>query len=197
MNRILAIIERDMRKFMRSPTLIVVSMFLPLVQLVVLGYAFGGKIKELRVGIVDQDRGIPTVKLREMFGAIAANARTFTTVDYTDLTKANTDLREGRINAVLNIPPEFSRRFLAQDAPQVALIEDNTDNFAVGAPGRSILRSGRRLQSARPQPTRAQWSHAFRGGALPLRSLHPIPAFRLDCYCDLYFGDDRRRHHLY
>jgi ABC-2 type transport system permease protein len=133
MNRILAIVERDMRKFMRSPTLIIVSMFLPLVQLVVLGYAFGGKIKELKVGIVDQDRGIPTVKLREMFGAIAANARTFTTVDYTDLTKANTDLREGRINGVLNIPPEFSRRFLAQDAPQVALIEDNTDNFAVGA----------------------------------------------------------------
>ncbi len=133
MNRILAIIERDLRKFMRSPTLIIVSMFFPLVQLVVLGYAFGGKIKDLKVGIVDQDRGIPTVKLREMFGAIAANALTFTTVDYTDLTKANTDLREGRINAVLNIPPGFSRRFLAQDAPQVALIEDNTDNFAVGA----------------------------------------------------------------
>ena len=133
MNRILAIIERDLRKFMRSPTLIIVSMFFPLVQLVVLGYAFGGKIKDLKVGIVDQDRGIPTVKLREMFGAIAANALTFTTVDYTDLTKANTDLREGRINAVLNIPPEFSRRFLAQAAPQVALIEDNTDNFAVGA----------------------------------------------------------------
>ena len=98
MNRILAIVERDMRKFMRSPTLIIVSMFLPLVQLVVLGYAFGGKIKELKVGIVDQDRGIPTVKLREMFGAIAANARTFTTVDYTDLTKTNTALLEGRIN---------------------------------------------------------------------------------------------------
>jgi ABC-2 type transport system permease protein len=133
MNRILAIIERDLRRFMRSPTLIVVSMFFPLVQLVVLGYAFGGKIRELKVGIVDQDRGIPTVKFREMFGAIAANARTFTTVDYTDLTKANMDLREGRINAVLNIPPQFSRRFLAQQAPQVALIEDNTDNFAVGA----------------------------------------------------------------
>jgi ABC-2 type transport system permease protein len=133
MNRILAIIERDLRKLMRSPTLIIVSMFLPLVTLVVLGYAFGGKIKELRVGIVDQDRGIPTVKLREMFGAIAANARTFTTVDYTDLAKANTDLREGRINGVLNIPPDFSRRVLAQNTPQVALIEDNTDNFAVGA----------------------------------------------------------------
>jgi ABC-2 type transport system permease protein len=132
MKRTLAIIERDMRRFMRSPTLIVVSMFLPIVQLVVLGYAFGGKIKELRVGIVDQDRGIPTVKLREMFGAIAANARTFTTVDYTDLSQANTDLREGRINGVLTIPPDFSRRYLTQNKPQVALIEDNTDNFAVG-----------------------------------------------------------------
>ena len=44
MYRILAIIERDLRRFRRSPTLIVVSMVLPLVQLVVLGYAFGGKI---------------------------------------------------------------------------------------------------------------------------------------------------------
>ena len=133
MNRILAIIERDMRKFMRSPTLILVSMFFPLVQLVVLGYAFGGKIKQLRVGVVDQDHGIQTVKLREMFGAVAANARTFETVDYTDPRQAIQDLRTGRINAVLNIPPEFSRRVLEQAAPQVALVEDNTDNFSVSA----------------------------------------------------------------
>jgi ABC-2 type transport system permease protein len=108
-------------------------MFFPLVQLVVLGYAFGGKIKHLKVGIVDQDRGVPTVKLREMFMAVAANARTFETVEYTDPGQAVTDLRNGRINAVLNIPPEFSRRTRAQAAPQVALVEDNTDNFAASA----------------------------------------------------------------
>jgi ABC-2 type transport system permease protein len=133
MNRILALVERDLRKLMRSPTLIVVSMIMPLVQLVVLGYAFGGKIRDLRVGVVNQDHGMPTVKLREMCGAIAANARTFETVDYSDLQKALTDLREGRINGVLNFPPDYSRRVLAKDAPQVALIEDNTDNFAVDA----------------------------------------------------------------
>ena len=133
MHRILALVERDLRKFMRSPTLIVVSMFFPLVQLVVLGYAFGGKIKNLKVGVVDQDRGVPTVKLREMFMAVAANARTFETVEYTDPGQAVTDLRNGRINAVLSIPPEFSRRTLAQAAPQVALVEDNTDNFAASA----------------------------------------------------------------
>jgi len=139
MNRILALLERDMRKFMRSPTLILVSMVMPLVQLVVLGYAFGGIIHDLRVGVVNQDHGMPTVKLREMCGAIAANARTFTTVDYPDLQTALTDLRNGRINGVLNFPPDFSRRALSRDAPQVALIEDNTDNFAVNALGGSFL----------------------------------------------------------
>jgi ABC-type multidrug transport system permease subunit len=133
MNRILAIIERDLRKFLRSPALMLVSMVFPLVQLLILGYAFGGKIKNLKVGVVDQDHRIPTVKLREMFGAIAANARTFETVDYDDPREAIRDLRNGRINAVLNIPPNFSRSVLERTAPQVAVIEDNTDNFVASA----------------------------------------------------------------
>lgn len=133
MHRTLAIIERDLRKFFGSPTLMLVSMVFPLVQLVVLGYAFGGKIKNLKVGVVDQDHLLPSVKLHEMFGAIGANAQTFFTVDYTDPREAIQDLRNGRINAVVNIPPEFSRRTLEQSAPQVALIEDNTDNFVASS----------------------------------------------------------------
>ncbi len=133
MRRILALIERDIRKFRRSPALIMTTMFFPLVQLVILGYAFGGKIKDLRVGIVDQDKQIETVKLREMCGAVAANARTFETILYADEKQAMQDLRDGRINGVLEIPQGFSRRVMAKDAPQVALIEDNTDNFASGS----------------------------------------------------------------
>ena len=63
MHRILAIIERDLRRFRRSPTLIIISMIMPLVQLVVLGYAFGGKVKHLNIGVVDQDHGLPAVQL--------------------------------------------------------------------------------------------------------------------------------------
>ena len=44
MKRMLAIVEREMRKFFRSPTLMMVSMMLPLVQLVILGNAIGGHI---------------------------------------------------------------------------------------------------------------------------------------------------------
>jgi ABC-type multidrug transport system permease subunit len=133
MNRIAAIIERDLRKFFRSPTLMIMSLIFPLFQLLVLGYAFGGKIKHLKVGVVNQDQGLQAVRLREMFGAIAANAETFDTVSYSGPRRALADLKEGRIDAVLEIPPDFSRNVLEQHAPQIALIEDNTDNFSTSA----------------------------------------------------------------
>ena len=133
MHRIWAIIERDLRRFRRSPTLVIVSMVMPLVQLVILGYAFGGKIKHLEVGVVDQDHGMQAVKLKEMFQAVSVNARTFNTVPYTDQSLAIHDLRVGKINALLNIPPQFSRKLHEGDNPKVALIEDNTGQFVSSA----------------------------------------------------------------
>ena len=44
MNRFLSIVEREMRKFFRSPVL---TIMLPLVQLIILGNAFGGTSAEL------------------------------------------------------------------------------------------------------------------------------------------------------
>ena len=84
MGRTWAIIEREMRRFRRSPVLIVIAMVMPLVQLVVLGYAFGGNVKHLKLAIVDQDRGVPAVKVRELAAAIASGARTIDTLEYTD-----------------------------------------------------------------------------------------------------------------
>src|SRR6185437_10096925 len=48
--RMWALVERDLRKFFRSPALMMASMIFPLVQLIVLGYAFGGKITNVNVG---------------------------------------------------------------------------------------------------------------------------------------------------
>src|SRR5436190_1224571 len=129
MHRMWAIVERELRRFKRSPFLIVMSMIFPVVQLVVLGYAFGGNVKHLKVAIVDQDHGVPAIKVRELASAAAAGARTIDTVEYADQGQALADLRNGRLNGVLTIPPEFSRRVLEHNGPRVALIEDNTDNF--------------------------------------------------------------------
>ena len=136
MHRTLAIIEREMRRFRRSPMLIVMSMIFPIVQLVVLGYAFGGNVKHLKVGVVDQDGGVPAVRVRELAGAVSSGRAHVRHRRLRRSGAALTDLRNGRINGVLTIPPDFSRRVLAKNEPKVALIEDNTDNFVSGDPGR-------------------------------------------------------------
>ena len=70
MNRMWAIVERELRKFFRSPTLMLVSMVFPLVQLIVLGNAFGGKIKDAKLGVVDLDGGTQSVKIHEALAAV-------------------------------------------------------------------------------------------------------------------------------
>jgi ABC-type multidrug transport system permease subunit len=133
MSRMWAIVERELRRFRRSPILIVVSMIFPLCQLVILGYAFGGNVKHLKLAVVDQDHGLPAVRVRELAEAAASGAKTLDLLDYADEGQAIRDLRNGVVNGVLTIPPEFSRRMLAKNNPKVALIEDNTDNVVANA----------------------------------------------------------------
>ena len=127
--RIWALIERDMRKFFRNPALMMASMIFPLVQLVVLGYAFGGKITKVRVALVDKDAGTQARQVRAGLNAIVANPETFHLTEYTDLAEAVTDLKAGFLKAVIFIPPDFSQRVLRNENPRIAFIEDNTDTF--------------------------------------------------------------------
>jgi ABC-2 type transport system permease protein len=129
MNRMFAIIEREMRKFFRSPVLMIMSMMLPLVQLIILGNAFGGKIRNARVAVVDYDHGPQAVKVQEAFDAVAANIATFKTVAYDDETTAREDVRTGKVDAAVIIPAQYSRRVYAQDAPSIGLVVDNSDQF--------------------------------------------------------------------
>jgi ABC-2 type transport system permease protein len=133
MNRMMAIVEREMRKFFRSPALMLVSMVFPLVQLIILGNAFGGKIRDAKVAIVDQDGGTQALRIREAFDSVRSNIRTFVPV-YSDSDKqAMEDVRNGKLQGAVIIPPQFSRRVYEDNHPRIALIVDNSDNFMSSA----------------------------------------------------------------
>ena len=129
MKRTMAIIEREMRKFFRSPALMMVSMIFPLVQLIVLGNAFGGKIQDARMGVVDEDHGTQAVRIKEAFDAIRATAGTFTAVPYESEVKAREDVRDGKIQGAVIIPAQYSKLVYEKNHPRIALIVDNSDNF--------------------------------------------------------------------
>jgi ABC-2 type transport system permease protein len=128
-----AIVEREMRKFFRSPMLMIMSLMMPILQLLIMGNAFGGKIVGEKVAVVDYDHGPQSVKLREAFDSIAANIKTFTTVEYGDEVRAREDVRTGKINAAIIIPKEYSRRVYAQNRPVIGLVVDDTDQFSSGS----------------------------------------------------------------
>jgi len=129
MNRILAIVERELRKFFRSPALMMVSLIFPLVQLIVLGNAFGGKIRDAKLGLVDQDHGTQALRIREAFDSVHANMRTFAVVPYDNDKQAMEDVRNGKIQGAVIIPPQYSSHVYEENHPRIALVVDNSDNF--------------------------------------------------------------------
>lgn len=133
MNRMMAIVEREMRKFFRSPALMLASMIFPLVQLIILGNAFGGKIRDAKLAVVDEDGGPQAVRIREAFDSVRANMRTFVPIDYTDEKQAVRDVREGKLQGAVIIPPQFSRRVYEENHPRIAVVVDNSDNFMSSA----------------------------------------------------------------
>ena len=133
MNRMMAIVEREMRKFFRSPALMLASMIFPLVQLIILGNAFGGKIHDARIALVDEDGGPQAVRIREAFDSVRANIRTFTPIEYDNDKQAMQDVRNGKLEGAVIIPPEYSRRVYEENHPRIALVVDNSDNFMSSA----------------------------------------------------------------
>ena len=56
-SRMLAVAERDLRRFRRNTTLMIPMALMPIIYLVILGKAMGGDLHDLRVAVVDEDRG--------------------------------------------------------------------------------------------------------------------------------------------
>ena len=133
MNRFMAIVEREMRKFFRSPVLMIMSMMLPIVQLVILGHAYGGHVQGAKVAVVDHDGGPQAVKVHEAFDSVAANIATFSTINYDNETQAKDDVRTGKVDAAVIIPAQYSRRVYAEDAPRIGLVVDNSDQIMSGS----------------------------------------------------------------
>ncbi len=194
MNRMFAIFEREMRKFFRSPVLMIMSMMLPIVQLVILGNAYGGKIRGARVAIVDYDHGPQAVKIREACAAIAVNIATFKTVDYSNEVQAREDVRTGKIDAAIIIPAQYSRRVYAQDAPRLGLVVDNSDQFTSSSIESELQSLVDALNAPVIQPRIVNNIALAIRRALSLCLLHEVPARRHHLSGDVYLGHDRRRH---
>ncbi|HEY3933000.1 MAG TPA: ABC transporter permease [Gemmatimonadales bacterium] len=144
--RVSAIVERELRKFVRSPLILVMTGLMPLLNLVVLGNAFGGRITHLSLAMVDEDGGPAGRRVREAFYVLQANGDMVDPVEYPDERSAVEDVRRGKVQGAVVIPAHFSRDVYSGKQPEVGILLDNTDNFvastlralAEGAVGQAV-----------------------------------------------------------
>jgi ABC-2 type transport system permease protein len=147
-HRTSAIVERELRKFIRTPALLVMAFVMPMLQLFVLGNAFGGRVTKLTVAVVDEDGGPAARRVREALYALQSNGDVIRPLLYASEREAAEDVRTGKVQGGIVIPAQFSRRVYAHQEAKVGLLLDNTDNF-VSATVRALATGA--VQSAAPE----------------------------------------------
>ncbi|CAG1065526.1 putative multidrug ABC transporter permease YbhR [uncultured bacterium] len=130
MHRFLAIFERDLRKFIRNPLVVAMSLLMPIIYLVILGNSFQGELKNLPVAVVDLDSGPYSRKIMELLAAVEAGPATLELVRVADQGFAMEGLRQGVFKAAIVIPGGFSRDVMRRRLSEVGLYLDNAETIS-------------------------------------------------------------------
>lgn len=125
----LAIFKRDFKKFLSNPFVIIMTLFMPIMYLVIFGNAMGGTITHIPLGVVQEEPFTTNTPLftlaTEGLGNLAQrdSPRTFDLTVYNDEEKAKRELRAGRIKGVVVFPspiaPESAVRLYVDSSDYV------------------------------------------------------------------------------
>jgi len=113
----LAIFKRDFKKFLSNPFIIMMTLFMPIMYLIVFGSAMGGTISHIPVGVVQE---VPPYQDTPLFtnasyqlnhisqGAENDAEKQLDVTEYTDEIQAKQDLLDGKLSAVIVFPSSVS-----------------------------------------------------------------------------------------
>ncbi|HEY3951568.1 ABC transporter permease [Phenylobacterium sp.] len=127
--RIVAVMIKEFTQLRRDRITYAMILVMPLMQLLLFGYAINTDPRHLPAAVISYDHG------RFANSVVAALERT-TYVDVTHLPTSEAEMdrlmRRGEISLALTIPPDFSERVLKGDKAQILAEVDATDPQAAG-----------------------------------------------------------------
>jgi ABC-2 type transport system permease protein len=129
-SRMLAVAERDLRRFRHNRAFMVPMVLMPIVYLVILGKAMGGDLHDLPLALVDEDHGPASVAIHDRLLTLQQSRQLFRLASEPDPTTAVARLRQGMYKGVVIIPDHFSVDLSRGEAAPLGVIVDNTDNTA-------------------------------------------------------------------
>ena len=129
MKRIRCMLIKELTQLRRDPKLLPILIVAPLFQLLVFGYAATTDVKEIRLGVRDDDHSWHS---REYARAVGASDYFRTTALTGPAARDGDLLVSGRAGLVLGIPRGFGKRLAAGEPAPVQVLVDGADsNFAV------------------------------------------------------------------
>ena len=126
--RIVAVLRKELVQLRRDRLTFAMLIGVPIMQLVLFGYAINGDPRQLPTAVVAHDHS-PLV--RSIVRA-AENTGYFRVTEVTGEPEAERLVAEGRVQFVLVFPADFSTRLLRGEKPAMAVYADATDPVASG-----------------------------------------------------------------
>lgn len=134
-SRLFSIIRKEFIQIIRDPRTLVLIILMPIMQLFLLGYAATTDVKNISMGVWDQNQSTQSRSLMDAF-----RVANYFSVDYaiSSADEYTALIESGKIRAVLVIPPDYDVRLL-EGKSQVSLILDGSD-ATVGGTALSVAK---------------------------------------------------------
>ena len=136
LRRLGAIVLKELRQLRRDRLTFAMIAGIPLLQLVLFGYAINMDVRGIQAAVLDQAN---TYSSREAIAELASSQVIDLRYHLDSPQQINQLLREGRISAALVIPADFDARLQRKDRPPLQLVVDGSDQ--------SVQASARQLAS--------------------------------------------------
>ncbi len=118
------VIKKEFIQIIRDPISLAVVILIPIIQLLLFGYAVSFDIKHIPMGIFDQSH---TQESRQLIRAVTASSYFLVADNANSRTEINTLLEKGDIKIGVIIPPRFAEDINANKTAGVQLLIDGTD----------------------------------------------------------------------
>lgn len=116
LQRAIALTKKEMKKTVREPAVLFMIFLFPIVFVFAFGSAFsGGGQPTYNIGVVNSD-GVNSVNASQALLAAMSSTKILNLQTYVDNNTAQNDLSQGKIQAVMLIPNEFSLSFASYEA---------------------------------------------------------------------------------
>jgi ABC-2 type transport system permease protein len=129
LSRMMAVLAKEFTQLVRDRLTYAMIIGIPIVQLLLFGYAINTDPKHLPTAVLVQDQGQYS---RSVLGALQRSD--YFDIHYTARSPAEMDalIERGAVQFAITIPGDFTRRVVRQDQPQILVEADASDPSASG-----------------------------------------------------------------